>query len=96
MIYEPKWKSLFANTVAPIFTPVQCQDIINMGHQQKSHEARVGTKTGSKEGKHDTKMRITTISWIPFKEMPNMYRIIERSMKQVNADYRTSSVHRIS
>ena len=87
MIYEPKWKSLFANTVAPIFTPVQCQDIINMGHQQKSHEARVGTKTGSKEGKHDTKMRITTISWIPFKEMPNMYRIIERSMKQVNGNH---------
>ena len=44
MITEPKWKSLMANTVQPIFTPAQCQDIINMGHQQKSEEAKVGSK----------------------------------------------------
>ena len=61
MIYEPKWKSLMANTVEPIFTPQQCQDIINAGHQQKSQEATVGAKE-KKEGKYDTKMRITTIS----------------------------------
>jgi len=36
MIFEPKWKSLLANTVEPIFTPQQCQDIINVGHQQKA------------------------------------------------------------
>ena len=87
MITEPKWKSLFANTVNPIFTPAQCQDIINMGHQQKAHKALVGTKTGSKEGKHDTKMRITTISWIPFNAMPDMYKIIERSMLQANGNH---------
>ena len=46
MIFEPKWKSLMANTIAPIFTPKQCQDIINMGHQQKAEEARVGHKDG--------------------------------------------------
>ena len=85
MIFEPKWKSLLANTTAPIFTPEQCQDIINMGHQQKKEEARVGSK--EKEGKYDTKMRITTISWIPFKAMPDMYRIIERVMKQVNGNH---------
>ena len=66
MIFEPKWKSLMANTTAPIFSPAQCQDIINMGHQQKAEEAKVGHKDG-KGGKHDTKKRITTISWIPFK-----------------------------
>ena len=59
MIFEPKWKSLLANTVGPIFTPEQCQDIINMGHQQKSQDAKVGTETKA-EGKYDTKMRITT------------------------------------
>ena len=42
MIFEPKWKSLMANTTAPIFSPAQCQDIINMGHQQKAQEAKVG------------------------------------------------------
>jgi len=86
MIYEPKWKSLLANTTKPIFTPAQCQDIINMGHQQKAEEAKVGHKD-AKGGKHDTKMRITTISWIPFKVMPEMYRAIERTMKQVNNNH---------
>ena len=87
MINEPKWKSLMANTVGPLFTPQQCQDIINIGHQQKKEEAKVGHKEGNKEGKYDIKMRVTTISWIPFKIMPEMYRIIERSMQQVNANH---------
>ena len=85
MIFEPKWKSLLANTTAPIFSPQQCQDIINMGHQQKAEEAKVGTT--KKEGTYDTKKRITTISWIPFKALPDMYRIIERTMKQVNGNH---------
>jgi len=87
MIFEPKWKSLMANTIGPLFTPSQCQDIINMGHQQKAEEAKVGTKEGIREGEYDTKMRITTISWIPFKALPDMYKIIERSMKQVNGNH---------
>ena len=86
MIFEPKWKSLLANAISPIFTPEQCQDIINMGHQQKQEEAKVGTKEG-KQGGYDIKKRITTISWIPFKAMPDMYRIIERTMKQVNSNH---------
>ena len=86
MIFEPKWKSLLANTTAPIFNPAQCQDIINMGHQQKTEEAKVGHKDKA-GGKYDTKMRITTISWIPFKAMPEMYTMIERTMKQVNGNH---------
>jgi len=85
MIFEPKWKCLLANTIEPIFTPPQCQDIINVGHQQKSEEAKVGTK--EKEGKYDTKMRITTISWIPFKALPDMYKRVERSMLQANGNH---------
>ena len=85
MITEPKWKSLVAITTEPLFTPEQCQDIINIGHQQESKEAMVGTS--EKHGKYDIKKRITTISWIPFKAMPDMYRIIERSMKQVNGNH---------
>ena len=86
MIFEPKWKSLMANTIAPIFTPKQCQDIINMGHQQKAEEARVGHKDG-RQGKYDTKKRITTISWIPFPAMPQMYKRIEASMLQANGNH---------
>ena len=86
MITEPKWKSLMANTVGPLFTPAQCQDIINMGHQQHVEEAKVGFKEGSK-GEYNIKKRITTISWIPFTTMPDMYKIIERAMKQVNGNH---------
>ena len=86
MIFEPKWKSLIANTIGPIFTPEQCQNIIDAGHQQKAEEAKVGNKEG-KQGQADTKMRITTISWIPFKALPEMYRIIERTMKQANGNH---------
>ena len=86
MIYEPKWKSLLANTTKPIFTPEQCQNIIDMGHKQKAEKAKVGLKQ-QKEGGYDTKKRITTISWIPFKALPDMYRIIERTMKQVNGNH---------
>jgi PKHD-type hydroxylase len=87
MITEPKWKSLMANTTGPLFTPDQCQDIINMGHQQKAEKAKVGNKGGIKDGTYDTKKRITTISWIPFQAMPDMYRIIERTMLQVNGNH---------
>ena len=86
MIFEPKWKSLLANTVEPIFTPAQCQDIINMGHQQKTTDATVEHKAHGK-GTYDPKMRVTTISWIPFNAMPDMYRMIERSMKQANGNH---------
>jgi len=85
MIFEPKWKSLLANTTAPIFSPAQCQDIINMGHQQKAEKALVGSS--KQEGKYDTNKRVTTISWIPFKAMPDMYKIIDRTMKQVNGNH---------
>ena len=86
MIFEPKWKAFLAYTLGPIFTPAQCQDIINMGHQQKAEEAKVGHKDGA-GGKHDTKKRITTISWIPFKALPDMYKIIESTMLQVNRNH---------
>ena len=86
MIYEPKWKSLMANTVGPIFSPEQCQDIIKAGHQQKAQKALVGQKE-NKQGGYDTKMRITTISWIPFTALPDMYKRIERSMLQVNGNH---------
>ena len=86
MISEPKWKSLIAHTIEPIFTPEQCQNIIDMGHKQQAQKAKVGNKDG-KQGAHDTKKRITTIGWIPFKAMPEMYAIIERTMLQVNGNH---------
>ena len=86
MMFEPKWKSLMANTVGPIFTPEQCQDIVNVGHQQEALKAQVG-HDNEKDGRTDDKMRITTISWIPFPAMPDMYKIVERCMLQANRNH---------
>ena len=86
MIFEPKWRSLLANTTAPIFSPQQCEQIINMGHQQKAQGAKIGHKDKA-GGHHDTKKRITTISWIPFTALPDMYQIIEQTMKKVNGNH---------
>jgi hypothetical protein len=34
IITEPRWKSLIVETTSPIFTPEQCQLIINAGQSE--------------------------------------------------------------
>ena len=80
----PKWQSYVAKTTEPMFTPEQCKLIINAGHQQKPEQAKVG---GGRDGKSDTKKRVTTISWIPFAKMPEMYKVIERQISIVNLNH---------
>ena len=83
---EPIWKSYIAETTQPIFSPKQCQMVIDKGMSLKSEDAKVGMnqKPG---GGYDPKKRITTISWIPFKEMPEMYREIEATMLKANNNH---------
>ena len=83
---EPIWKSYIVETIGPIFTPQQCQLVINKGINLKKEEAKVGMGQRP-DGGYDPKKRITTISWIPFKEMPEMYRDIEKTMLQVNNNH---------
>ena len=85
MLYEPRWKSYMAITNEPIFTPKQCQMIIDAGHAQKPEQAKVGG--GNTKGSYDTKKRVTTISWIPFKTMPEMYQTIETTMLITNSNH---------
>ena len=80
----PTWQSYVAITTQPLFTPEQCQLIINAGHQQKPEDAKVG---GGKSGQYDTKKRVTTISWIPFTKMPQMYKVIENQISKVNLNH---------
>jgi len=90
ILYEPKWKSYMALTIEPIFTPKQCQMVVDAGHAQKPEEARVGSAKvdGDKHGgKHDAKKRVTTISWIPFADMKEMYQQIENQMLKVNTNH---------
>ena len=87
MITEPRWKSYIVETTQPIFTPKQCQMIINAGRSQPKIEAKVGEDKGIKGGVVNTKTRTSHISWIPFKKMPEMYRDIETIMKQTNGNH---------
>ena len=86
MITEPRWKSFCVTTTNPLFSPKQCQMIIEAGRAEPKENASVGlaNKDG---GIVDTKTRTSHISWIPFKKMPEMYRDIETMMKKTNSNH---------
>ena len=85
IIKEPKWKSWIIQTTEPLFTPDQCQQIIASGRAQQPQVAQVGmNKPG---GGTDTKKRVTTISWIPFKEMQHMYSDLDRFIQAANENH---------
>jgi PKHD-type hydroxylase len=85
MIYtEPKWKSLIVETTGPIFTPEQCQLIINAGRSEPVQNGQVG---GGSTGVVDTKTRTSHISWIPFNKMPEMYSTLEQIVNKTNNNH---------
>ena len=86
IITEPRWKSYCVTTTNPMFSPKQCQMIIEAGRAQPKENASVGA--GQKGGSTvDTKTRTSHISWIPFKKMPEMYKDIETIMKKTNSNH---------
>ena len=60
--------------------------VIDKGMSLKSESAKVGMGKRP-DGGYDPNKRVTTISWIPFKEMPDMYKDIERSMLKANNNH---------
>jgi len=84
IITEPKWKSLIVETTGPIFTPEQCQLIINAGRSEPVQNGQVG---GGNGGVVDTKTRTSHISWIPFNKMPEMYSTLENVMLRTNNNH---------
>jgi PKHD-type hydroxylase len=82
---EPTWKSYIVETLKSVFTPKQCQMVIDKGMSLKKEAAGVGM--GASKSGVDTKKRITTISWIPFKEMLPMYKDIEATMLKANNNH---------
>ena len=84
-ITEPKWKSWIIQTTTPIFTPDQSRQIIECGRRQKPEQAQVGmNKPG---GGTDTSKRVTTISWVPFKEMEPMYVDLNNFIQKANLNH---------
>ena len=85
IITEPKWKSWIVETTTPFFTPDHCRQIIECGRKQKPQKAQVGM--GKPGGGLDTKKRVTTIGWIPFKEMQPMYDQINEFIQKANRNH---------
>jgi hypothetical protein len=86
IITEPRWKSYCVTTNNPLFSPKQCQMIIEAGRAQPKQDASVGL--ANKEGGIvDTKTRTSHISWIPFSKTPEMYKDIEKTMKTTNGNH---------
>ena len=84
-ITEPKWKSWIVQTTTPLFTPDQCRQIIECGRSLPPQQAQVGmNKPG---GGTDTNKRVTTISWIPFKQMEPMYRDLNNFIQKANENH---------
>ena len=54
MITEPRWKSYIVETTTPIFTPKQCQMIIEAGRAEPKQEAYVGNDERTRGGIIDT------------------------------------------
>ncbi len=77
MITEPRWRSFIVETTKPIFTPKQCQMIIEAGRSEPRNDAQVGNKQGIKGGVLDTKTRTSHISWIHHRD-GTIYRISRR------------------
>ena len=86
MIFEPRWKSYCVTTTNPLFSPKQCQMIIEAGRAQPKQNASVGMAK-EKGGIVDTETRTSHISWIPFSKMTEMYKDIEKIMKATNGNH---------
>jgi PKHD-type hydroxylase len=86
-ITEPKWKSWVTQTTSPLFTPDQCRQIIECGRRQPPQTAKVGLGKPGSQGGVDTKKRVTTLSWIPFKEMEHMYVDLNTFIQKANRNH---------
>jgi PKHD-type hydroxylase len=83
IIYEPRWKSYVVETTIPLFTPEQCNLIIEKGKSLPKQNAKIFNK----EKEIDTKTRVSHISWIPFNILPEMYKTLEEVMQRTNSNH---------
>ena len=84
IILEPRWKSWIIETTTPLLTPEQCKLVIDCGRRQPPQKAQVGMDT---KGAVDTNKRVTTISWIPFNEMPQLYDTLDTFIQKANLNH---------
>ena len=85
VILEPQWKSWIIETSTPLLTPEQCKIVIDCGRKQPPQTAQVGM--GAEGGGTDTKKRVTTISWIPFDALPELYKTLNEFIQKANLNH---------
>lgn len=81
---EPTWKSLVVGTTKPLFTPEQCQKIIDVGKSQPKQDAEIGH---GETGKINKKERTSHVSFIPFNVLPPMYKVLEDFIFKTNNNH---------
>ena len=89
MYTEPTWKSLVVTTNGPLFTPEQCQLVIKKGLSSKAEKANIGmgTTDSNKAQGIDEATRKSTVSWISFNDMPEMYQEIRMTLGRANNNH---------
>ena len=87
-ISEPNWKSYIAKTTGePVFTPEQCNKIIDTGRSQPKRTGKIGKKGSLTDTTIRTDTRLSHISWIPFGMLEPMYRQLETVMHNTNKNH---------
>ena len=81
IITEPKWKKWVVETTKPIFTPKLCKEIIDLNTELEKEEGKI---LRPDENKLDLKIRKSTISFIPFDKMKNVYGDINNLVQKIN------------
>jgi len=87
MYQEPKWKSYIVKLDRPLFTPQQCDDIINLGQSLPKDFGSIGnTKIDSKK-ETNLKIRKSFVSWILPNMLPPAFDRIQSAVNSVNTNF---------
>ena len=84
VIREPQWKSFIVITKDPIFTPEQCQKIIQVGRSLPKEKAEVG---GIVKSELNTNTRLSNVSFMPFESLVPMYEQLNKVMLRYNRNH---------
>jgi PKHD-type hydroxylase len=83
---EPRWKSYIVKLNNALFTPEQCNDIINCGISLQKEEAGVGIGITSIKNKNK-KIRKSKVAWIRHDLIPPAFQKIKEALYSVNKNH---------
>jgi PKHD-type hydroxylase len=84
-VLEPVWKSWIIKSNAAVLTPEQCKIVMDTGRSLQPEKAKIGM--GSDGKRDDAKSRVTTISWIPFDKLPELYDTLDTFIQKANGNH---------